>query len=277
MSFNKSRAMTPKGQMSGNGSGPAIMMMPPHIRATFMPNPPIAHLPPVKRRVLQSDNYVTEDDEDDDNYNDTTTNNAAADSNKKKKGPSGVTMIPHSFPKFKRPTVLSGVSSFLQHFERSAPPPRTVHPTPKSIREQKRQSAKSRNEQKLKPLLDRYKLEQTGTTDGIHPLSGMNCYHTLFVGRLAYEVTERKLLREFEQFGPVKDVKIVTRKKKEGGTRSKGFGFVEYEHEEDMKRAYRGGDGMKLEGRCVVVDVERGHTVPNWLPRRLGGGLGGTR
>ena len=43
MSFQqKKRAMTPKGQMSGNGSGPAIMMMIPRIRATFMPNPPAA-------------------------------------------------------------------------------------------------------------------------------------------------------------------------------------------------------------------------------------------
>ena len=44
-----------------------------------------------------------------------------------------------------------------------------------------------------------------------------------------------------------------------------------------MKRAYRGGDAMRIEGRPIVVDVERGHTVPLWLPRRLGGGLGGTR
>ena len=34
---------------------------------------------------------------------------------------------------------------------------------------------------------------------------------------------------------------------------------------------------MKIEGRHIVVDVERGHTVPAFLPRRLGGGLGGTR
>lgn len=27
----------------------------------------------------------------------------------------------------------------------------------------------------------------------------------------------------------------------------------------------------------MLVDVERGRTVPNWRPRRLGGGLGSTR
>merc|ERR1712226_1091985 len=32
-----------------------------------------------------------------------------------------------------------------------------------------------------------------------------------------------------------------------------------------------------IDGRRVLVDVERGRTVKGWLPRRLGGGLGGTR
>lgn len=35
--------------------------------------------------------------------------------------------------------------------------------------------------------------------------------------------------------------------------------------------------GRKIDGRRVVVDVERGRTVKGWRPRRLGGGLGGTR
>lgn len=41
--------------------------------------------------------------------------------------------------------------------------------------------------------------------------------------------------------------------------------------------AYKNADGRKVENRRVVVDVERGRTVPNWRPRRLAGGLGGTR
>jgi len=41
--------------------------------------------------------------------------------------------------------------------------------------------------------------------------------------------------------------------------------------------AYKHGDGKKIDGRRVLVDVERGRTVKGWLPRRLGGGLGGTR
>jgi hypothetical protein len=36
-------------------------------------------------------------------------------------------------------------------------------------------------------------------------------------------------------------------------------------------------DGKKIDGRRVLVDVERGRTVKNWRPRKYGGGLGGTR
>lgn len=41
--------------------------------------------------------------------------------------------------------------------------------------------------------------------------------------------------------------------------------------------AYKKADGKKIDGRRVVVDVERGRTVRGWKPRRLGGGLGKTR
>jgi len=32
-----------------------------------------------------------------------------------------------------------------------------------------------------------------------------------------------------------------------------------------------------VDNKRVLVDVERGRTVPNWRPRRLGGGLGSSR
>ena len=117
--------------------------------------------------------------------------------------------------------------------------------------------------------------------------------NTLFVARLAYEVTETQLRNVFERFGPVSDVKIV--KDKEGKPRGlvvfmlrlylvphlcgphPRYAFIEFEDEEDMKGAYRKADGMKLEGRTILVDVERGRTVPNFKPRRLGGGIGDPR
>lgn len=81
-----------------------------------------------------------------------------------------------------------------------------------------------------------------------------NAYHTLFVGRLSYDITDKKLKREMEQYGPVKAVKLVT--DKDG--KSRGYAFVEFEKEEDMTNAFKRADGKKLEGRRIVVDVERG-------------------
>lgn len=44
----------------------------------------------------------------------------------------------------------------------------------------------------------------------------------------------------------------------------RGYAFVEFEHKNDMKTAYKMADGKKLENRRVIVDVERGRTVPGW-------------
>ncbi|CAJ1965722.1 unnamed protein product [Cylindrotheca closterium] len=212
--------MSRKGQMSrGANSGPAVMMMPPHIRATFMPNPPLEQIPPLPKR---------------------------------------------------RKTQISGVQRFLKEFETGKPKEKVPTLTPKKLRKEQKERREREHLKKLEPEIEKFRKDQQ---DLGGEYQGMNCYNTLFIGRLAFEVTERKLLREMETFGPVKDLKLVRDK----AGKSKGYGFVEYENEDDMKRAYRGADGMKIEGRYIVVDVERGHTVPSWLPRRLGGGLGGTR
>jgi U1 small nuclear ribonucleoprotein len=97
---------------------------------------------------------------------------------------------------------------------------------------------------------------------------------TIFVGRLSYDVSESKLRREFEAYGPVKALRVVHDSVTD---KPRGYAFVEFHSQRDMKTAYKSGDGKKLEGRRVVVDVERGRTVPGWQPRRLGGGLGSTR
>ncbi|CAA7019410.1 unnamed protein product [Microthlaspi erraticum] len=99
-------------------------------------------------------------------------------------------------------------------------------------------------------------------------------YKTLFVSRLNYESSESKIKREFESYGPIKRVQLVTDKL---SNKPRGYAFIEYMHTRDMKSAYKQADGQKIDGRRVLVDVERGRTVPNWRPRRLGGGLGTSR
>lgn len=103
----------------------------------------------------------------------------------------------------------------------------------------------------------------------------LDAYKTLFVGRLAYSTTEAQLRREFERYGPIRALRMVTVKGEEA--KARGYAFIEYEREKDMRSAYVDADGLRLDGRRIVVDVERGRTVKGWRPRRLGGGLGKTR
>merc|ERR1712117_449709 len=99
-------------------------------------------------------------------------------------------------------------------------------------------------------------------------------FKTLFVARINYDTSQSKLRREFEQFGSIKSIHLV----QDSNTgKPRGYAFIEYEHEKDMHSAYKHADGKKIDGRRVLVDVERARTVKGWLPRRLGGGLGGTR
>lgn len=65
---------------------------------------------------------------------------------------------------------------------------------------------------------------------------GSDPYRTLFVGRLAYETNERKLEREFGEFGRVTGVRVV--RDPDSGN-SRGYGFVEFETEDALKEAYR--------------------------------------
>ncbi len=130
----------------------------------------------------------------------------------------------------------------------------------------RKKNAIQRHKEHLEPAVAAYNPSEDPNIEG-DPLK------TLFVARLAPDaLSERKLRREFEEYGPIKRITIIHDKKT--GT-PRGYAFIEYEDKDDMKEAYKCTDGMRIEGKRVVVDVERGRTVPGWLPRRLGGGRGG--
>jgi len=107
-----------------------------------------------------------------------------------------------------------------------------------------------------------------------NPNATSDAYKTLFVARLSYDVEKDDLIDEFERYGEIKKVALV--KNKLTG-KPRGYAFVEFESSHDLKDAFRRADGRKIKGRRILVDVERGRTVPDWKPRKLGGGLGGTR
>lgn len=146
------------------------------------------------------------------------------------------------------------------------PPPRKVETREERLERRRRERAEQ----------VAYKLEQEIAVWDPHnlPNATIDPFKTLFVARINYDTSESKLRREFEMYGPIKKIGLV-HNKVDGKPR--GYAFIEYEHERDMHSAYKHADGKKIDGRRVLVDVERGRTVKGWLPRRLGGGLGGTR
>ncbi|CAD8186603.1 unnamed protein product [Paramecium pentaurelia] len=99
-------------------------------------------------------------------------------------------------------------------------------------------------------------------------------YKTLFVGRLNFATTDKKLRKEFEEYGPIKSVRIVRNSTQD---KTRGYAFIEYESKNSVKSAYKYAVDKRIDGRKVIVDIERGRTILKWRPRYLGGGLGELR
>ncbi len=76
----------------------------------------------------------------------------------------------------------------------------------------------------------------------------------IYVGNLNYRVREADLQQVMEDYGSVSSVKVVT--DRETG-RSKGFGFVEMDNEQDGAKAIAELNGAEFEGRTMVVKEAR--------------------
>ncbi|XVF54999.1 hypothetical protein PTKIN_Ptkin06aG0001200 [Pterospermum kingtungense] len=58
---------------------------------------------------------------------------------------------------------------------------------------------------------------------------------------------------------------------------SRGYAFVEFETEREMRRAYQDAHHSIVDDAEIIVDYNRQQLMPGWIPRRLGGGLGGKK
>lgn len=91
----------------------------------------------------------------------------------------------------------------------------------------------------------------------------------IYVGNLPYDVTEEELQQEFQAYGEVASVSIISDK---FSGRPKGFGFVEMGSQSEGEAAIEGLNGKVLKERTIVVNEAR--------PRpdnRSGGSYGGDR
>ena len=83
---------------------------------------------------------------------------------------------------------------------------------------------------------------------------GYEVNNKLYVGNISYQTDENSLEQAFGQFGSVKSVRVIT--DRETG-RSRGFGFVEMETEEEAQTAIENLDGKEVDGRAVRVNIAR--------------------
>ena len=76
----------------------------------------------------------------------------------------------------------------------------------------------------------------------------------IYVGNLAWSVTSDDLLELFSQYGKVVSAQVIS--DRETG-RSRGFGFVEMESEEEAKKAIEALHGATHESRQLTVNIAR--------------------
>ncbi|KAL2571204.1 hypothetical protein AAZV13_18G236900 [Glycine max] len=80
------------------------------------------------------------------------------------------------------------------------------------------------------------------------------------------------------KYGRVKNLRLV-RDIVTGASR--GYAFVEYETEREMRRAYmvlqHDAHHLIVDDSEIIVDYNRQQLMPGWIPRRLGGGLSGKK
>lgn len=94
----------------------------------------------------------------------------------------------------------------------------------------------------------------------------------LYVGNLAYSVSDNSLQQAFGAYGAVASAKVMM--DRDSG-RSKGFAFVEMASDAEAQAAIEGMNGQSLEGRVIVVNEARPREErPGGFGGR-GGGRGG--
>ena len=74
---------------------------------------------------------------------------------------------------------------------------------------------------------------------------------SIYVGNLSYDVTPEDLKEVFAEYG---DVKRATVPKDQETGKSRGFGFVEMNNEEDEEKAIEALDGAEWMGREIRVN-----------------------
>ena len=97
---------------------------------------------------------------------------------------------------------------------------------------------------------------------------------TIFISRLSPNTDEEMLDNAFSEYGEIKNLRLV-RDIVTGHSRC--YAFIEYVKSSAANRAEREANKMILDEKEIFVDFEHERTLKGWIPRRLGGGIGGKK
>ncbi len=90
----------------------------------------------------------------------------------------------------------------------------------------------------------------------------------IYVGNLSFNTNDEQLNKIFAPFGAVASARVITDK---FTSRSRGFGFVEMENNEEADKAIAALNGKDVDGRALKVSEAQ----PREDKPRGGGGFGG--
>ncbi len=76
----------------------------------------------------------------------------------------------------------------------------------------------------------------------------------LFVGNLAWGITEDELKAEFEGCGTIEELNII---KDQQTGRSRGFGFVKFATAQEAEKAVQTMNGKEIQGRAMNVNLAK--------------------
>ena len=89
----------------------------------------------------------------------------------------------------------------------------------------------------------------------------MRCFVNIYVGNLAYSVTEEQLQSAFSRFGKVSKADVIMDRVT---NQSKGFGFVEMDDSNEGKSAVDALNGSEIGGRAWKVNEAKPRGTSRW-------------
>lgn len=141
-------------------------------------------------------------------------------------------------PEDRRTQPITGIASYLSALRDDPPVPYT--PTESWLEKRDRLMREKKERREVlsgEGFKDAYKPHEDPAIRG-------DAFRTLFVARLTYDTEIRDLEKTFGRFGPIERIRIVTdtgesipegSRRKKGKGHSKGYAFVVFEREKDMK------------------------------------------